>query len=99
VTVTTYFELELDQKVIDAVDDSWRDQFYSDVKSAEDVAEHVGGVMARDNVDLSMIDGFADLRPDLARMRGREWEAEAREIKPRPRARKRARGRPCGGGG
>jgi len=80
VIVTCRVELELDQSVIDAVDDSWRKQFV-DIRTPEEIASHIGTAMAREGIRLDFVDGFADQSPDGARISDEEWEAEATEYK------------------
>ena len=54
--------IELDQAVIDAVDDNWREHLYP-LHTPEEIAEHVAGNMIVNNLKLSQLDGWAD-QPD-----------------------------------
>jgi hypothetical protein len=56
--------IDLDQKVIDAVDDEWRAQMYGDVHTPEDIASHIGWNVAVNGCTLTQIDGFADQHND-----------------------------------
>jgi hypothetical protein len=72
-TFTVIFELDyheidsgvirLDQAVIDQVTDEWRENFYPHMKTPEDIAAHIAGLMIVHNYRLSEMDGWADL-PD-----------------------------------
>ena len=64
VTVVGWATIEIDDEVIDAVDDEWRSVFY-DIRSAEQVAEHIGYNMLVNNATLSQIDGWADMDDDM----------------------------------
>ena len=58
ITFRVFATVELDQTVIDAVDDDWREQFYN-LNTPEDIAGHVGRNLILGS-RLSMLDGFAD---------------------------------------
>jgi hypothetical protein len=66
-TIETDIEIELEDSVIDVVDDSWRNQLY-DLKSAEEIAEHIGINMVVNDAKLSQLDGWADQPDSNARM-------------------------------
>jgi hypothetical protein len=51
--------IELDQAVIDAVDDNWREMFY-DIHTPEEIAAHIAYNMVINNLKLSQLDGWAD---------------------------------------
>ncbi len=56
--------IELDDKVINNVDDSWRKLFY-DFNTPQQIAEHIAFNMIVNDLTLSRIDGFANLSDDL----------------------------------
>jgi|WetSurSiteA1Bulk_404760.scaffolds.fasta_scaffold65266_3 hypothetical protein len=58
-------EIELDQKVIDAVTDEWRSVFYN-LHTPEQIAEHIAFNLFVNNSRLSSLDGWADLSDDMA---------------------------------
>lgn len=60
-------EIELDDIVINAVDDDWRKTFY-DFNTPQQIAEHIAFNMVVNDLDLSNIDGFADLPNNLAKL-------------------------------
>jgi len=78
-----YAIVELDQKVIDAVDDDWRHYFYNLV-TPEEIAEHIAYNLIVNEVRLTQLDGWANLSDDMARIIKRperpDWEFEAEEI-------------------
>jgi hypothetical protein len=75
--------IELDQKVIDVVDDDWRKHLYQ-LHTPEEIAEHIAYNLIVNNIPLTLMDGWADLSDDMARVV--EYpdevfdELEAREI-------------------
>lgn len=74
--------IELDQSVIDAVDDSWREMLYP-LYTPEDIARHICYNMIENRLQLSDMDGWADMDNKLAKIT--EWpdidfDMEAREI-------------------
>jgi len=81
ITVTIRAEMEFDDAVFAQVDEDWRRQFYRNVRTPDDVAEHVGGAMIKLHSELSGLDGFADLPDSAARIVKEEWEAEAEPIR------------------
>jgi hypothetical protein len=85
VTITNTMIVELDDAVIDAVDESWRAQFYGHIHTACDIAEHVAFNMSVRGSRLRQIDGFAHLLDSAAVLSDSEnHEVEAVEITPRP---------------
>ena len=58
ITFTVHATVEIDQDVIDAMDDDWREQFYN-LNTPEDIAGHIGRNLILGS-RLSMLDGFAD---------------------------------------
>lgn len=51
--------IDIDQKVLDAVDDEWRSHFY-DLNTDEEIAEMIFYNMAFYRIGLDMMDGWAD---------------------------------------
>ena len=51
--------IELDQAVIDAVDDSWREMLYP-LHTPEQIARHIAYNMVINRLKLSDLDGWAD---------------------------------------
>ena len=88
-----YAEIELDQKVIDAVTDEWRSVFYP-LYTPEDIAEHIAYNLIINRARLTRLDGWADLSDGMAVITkhpyfqedydfyNTDYEIEAREIKP-----------------
>jgi hypothetical protein len=72
------FTVELDQKLIDAIDDDWRKTFYEDVRTPEDIAEHIAFACVVRGFRFSQLDGFNGL-PE-AKLHEGEWELEATEV-------------------
>jgi hypothetical protein len=54
--------IELDERVINAVNEEWRSSFY-DLNTPEDIAAHIAYNMAFNRLPLSHLDGWADM-PD-----------------------------------
>ena len=52
--------IEIDQKVIDVVDDSWRDALYN-LHTPEEIAAHIGFCKFVLNLPLTSMDGWANL--------------------------------------
>lgn len=65
--------IELDDAVIAAVDNDWRDQFYNLVTSQQ-VAKHVAYNLIVNNAKLSQLDGWADQPDENAKLITQEWE-------------------------
>lgn len=51
--------IELDDAVIEAVDDEWRETLY-DLRSADEIAAHIGYNLIIQKLELSDLDGWAD---------------------------------------
>ena len=51
--------IDLDEKVIDVVDDKWREKLY-DLHTPEDIAKHIAYNMVFNKWPLSSLDGWAD---------------------------------------
>lgn len=65
VQVNILVEIELDQAVLDAVDDDWRDTLYN-LHDDLEVAEHIGYNVAVNGVRrLTRLDGWANLDDDM----------------------------------
>jgi hypothetical protein len=62
--------IELDQEVIDAVDDDWRNSFW-DYTRPEQIAAHICGNMVDNRIPLSQMDGWADKDDSMAKIL--EW--------------------------
>jgi hypothetical protein len=62
IKLTIYATLVLNDKVIDVVDDEWRDSLYN-LYTPEDIAEHIGRNFILNADHLSSLDGWAD-QPD-----------------------------------
>ena len=74
--------IELDDNVIDVVDDEWRSQRYN-LRTPEDIAEHIAFNLIINHGKLSSLDGWADQPDDNAKLidDGRLYmEMSAREI-------------------
>ncbi len=59
--------IELDDAVIDTVTDEWRSVFYN-LRTVEDIAEHIGYNLVIRNRRLDQLDGWADISNELARI-------------------------------
>lgn len=71
-------ELTLDQRVIDAVNDEWREQMYP-LHTPEQIAEHIAYNMVVNDLQLTSMDGFADQKNEYAEIQGEyDWDIEAR---------------------
>ncbi|GAG42788.1 unnamed protein product, partial [marine sediment metagenome] len=51
--------IELDEKVIDAVDDEWRAQMYN-LHTPEEIAGHIAYNLVLHKIRLTMVDGWAN---------------------------------------
>ncbi len=58
--------IELDNEVISAVTDEWREHFYPSLTTPQRVAEHIAYNMIVNDLKLSGIDGFANLPDEMA---------------------------------
>lgn len=59
--------VELNQRVIDAVDDEWRENLY-DLNTPEEIANMIGRSMLVYRSKLSDLDGWADMPNDYAKL-------------------------------
>lgn len=75
VDLEVYVTVALDQRVIDVVDDEWRSMFY-DLRTPQEIAEHIAYNMARHGSRLSHLDGFANLPDDWAKLTEVEWDID-----------------------
>ena len=66
----TYATIELDQAVIDVVDDDWREHLYQ-LFTPEEIAEHICYNIVKNHLQLSQMDGWADMDNSMVRML--EW--------------------------
>jgi hypothetical protein len=75
-------KIELDDQVIDVVDDEWRSQLYN-LKTPEQIAEHIAYNMLAYDSNLASLDGWADQPNSNARIIGYpDWDCEeCKEIK------------------
>jgi len=72
--------IELDDAVIDAVDDEWRDYLYK-LFTPEQIAQHIAYNLVIRHAKLSHLDGWADQPNENARIVDEEdWDIEALEI-------------------
>ena len=60
-------DIEIEDDVIKAVDDEWRSKFY-DLKTPQEVAEHVAYNIIVNDTGLSQLDGFANFPDQHARI-------------------------------
>ena len=67
--------LILDDQVIDAVDDDWRDQLYN-LHTPEQIASHIAYNMLANRAELSGMDGWADQPSKNAEIVCPDWECE-----------------------
>ena len=72
-------KMELDEQVIDAVDDEWREYLYQ-LDTPEEIAAHVGYNLIVNRIPLSMMDGWADQPDKNARVLDVDWEVVADEV-------------------
>ena len=59
--------LEVDQRVIEQVTDGWRRDFY-DLRTPEDIVEHIAYNMVVNDLNISQLDGFADLDDSMVQI-------------------------------
>ena len=65
--------IELDDRVIDAVDDEWREHLYN-LNTPEDIAEHIAYNLVINNARLTMLDGWADQDDSYAKVLETDWD-------------------------
>jgi hypothetical protein len=81
VTFDKTVDLELDDAVISVVDTEWRTQLY-DLKTPEQIAEHIAYNLLINNLKLSQQEGWADQPDSNAKIIGETlgWNAEVTEV-------------------
>ena len=60
--------IEIDDVVMLQIDDEWRETFYSDINSNQDVAEHLAYNLIVNDVEISRLDGFANFDDSCVRL-------------------------------
>ena len=79
-----YAIIELDDVVIDAVDDEWRETFY-DLYTPEQIAGHIAYNLFINKISLSLMDGWASLPDDMVSVikspNLNNWGITAKELK------------------
>jgi len=74
VEITATVVIDLEEAVIDVVDDEWRSHLYN-LKTPEEIAEHIAYNMIVNGAKLSQLDGWADQPDENATiMLGPSWE-------------------------
>ena len=71
-------DIELDEEVINRVDDEWRAALYN-LNTPTEIAEHVAYNLVMNNARLSVLDGWADMRNDQAKVISQntyDWSSE-----------------------
>lgn len=71
--------LELDSSVIAVVDDEWRSHLY-DLRTPNEIAQHIAFNLLVNGIRLSSMDGWADQADDLAKLGVVDWDVTAKEI-------------------
>jgi len=80
VTFTGTAVIEIDDKVIDAVDFDWKKTFYN-LTSDKQIAEHVAYNLVINDSNIADLDGFADQEEDSAKLiENVSWDIETTEI-------------------
>lgn len=59
--------IEIHDDVINSIDDEWIEMFY-DLKTPQEIAEHIAFNIIVNDAGLSMLDGFANFTDDYARI-------------------------------
>ncbi len=75
VTLKVDVTLLLNEDVIDIVDDGWRSAFY-DLHTPKDIASHIAYNMVANEIELSQMDGWADMSNGNAVLFSQEWEVD-----------------------
>lgn len=68
------FEIEIEQSVFDAVDDSFREHLYN-LQDDEDIVEHIASCLLR-GMNLSQLDGWANHSDLDAFITSEDWQLE-----------------------
>ena len=79
IEITGTVEMELDDRVIDVVNDEWRSYLYN-LRTPEEIAEHIAFNLVANSGRLSMLDGWADQPDQNARILSEDLDFEAEEI-------------------
>ena len=61
-------KIEIDDDVIEAIDDEWREMFYGDLTTPQDIAEHIAFNIIVNESTLSRLDGFANFENEKAQI-------------------------------
>lgn len=59
-TISFDGSIDIEEEVIEAVNDEWRQHFYPSLKTPQDVAEHIAFNIIVNKSPLSMLEGFAN---------------------------------------
>lgn len=76
VILSTRVEIDIDDEVFARIDDEWRSRFYN-LRTPEDVAEHLAHNLYRNEAPLNVLDGFADLPVRMARITDSEDQTDS----------------------
>lgn len=75
--------LEIDQKVFDNVDDSFRENFYN-LRTPQEIVKHLAYNIFVNETNLSQLDGWANLTDDLIKVieypSQIKWDFEVKEL-------------------
>jgi hypothetical protein len=75
--------IQLDERVIDAVTDEWRSNFYN-LHTPEEIAQHIAYNIVIHKWKLSDLDGWADMPDEYAKIMEwpnlDQWETTAKEL-------------------
>lgn len=67
---TKYGKIELDERILNVVNDEWRRVLY-DLKTEQEIAEHIAYNLVENGLQVWVLDGWADMPHDItARMVG-----------------------------
>ena len=80
VELRSFVDIEIDEKVINTIDEEWRQHLYN-LTSPEEIACHIAYNLVFNNAKLSDLDGFADQNDYDVQIVSEERESEAKEIK------------------
>jgi len=67
---TIFFDgkIEIDDIVMDAVTDEWRNVFYPSLITPQKIAEHIAFNIIVNDATLTRLDGFANLSDDMVKI-------------------------------
>ncbi len=72
--------IELSDAVLAQVDNEWRKNFYSNIRTPEDIVEHIAYNIVINRWNLSALDGFANLSDDnVTILETPDWDVNAIE--------------------